>query len=425
MNRLVNAIIRRIKPLFIFYYVDRYKSRIARFIVIMLKFFRVKKCKNISVSEWCRKNDIKMVEVRPECNKEIFIPSFLNKPSDSQTICVKTPNVFFCKLNDIYVCPKSNFLLSKNLKYCLDERILWRDANEIKWCKQSACLKHTEKNAWVEIEKSKSTFDKAIPLCFAGSANYYHFMFDVAGACSYIKSRRELDGIPILVCEILKQRKNYVDLLKLILGDKHEIVFVESHKSYFVKEAYYFSPCSWLNVFSFSRNLPSENPDFLLKYAKNDDVTSMYNYLTKLPDIQNALHPSDKYKKVFLTRGEKARIVNEKELAVLSEKYGFFIVDASSLNILEQISLFSNAEIVLADYGAGCANVVFCRQSTHFYIFTPSNRIDYIFSTTGYEVGVDVRYILTEPYDDSLKRSFDLNEFKQILERIATDEKAI
>ena len=151
----------------------------------------------------------------------------------------------------------------------------------------------------------------------------------------------------------------------------------------------------------------------------------MYNDLSKLSNDRDKLSISNRHKRIFVTRGEKARIINEKELATLSEQFGFFVVDSSSLDIMEQIELFSNAKIVLADYGAGCANIVYCGKSTHFYIFTPSNRIDYIFSTTGHEVGVDVQYILTDPYDRFLKRSFDLNEFRHILERITANDKAI
>lgn len=58
------------------------------------------------------------------------------------------------------------------------------------------------------------------------------------------------------------------------------------------------------------------------------------------------------------------RIINEEKLRPLLEENGFEILELESLPWLEQVQLFSKAEVILAPHGAALANAAFCRPGT-------------------------------------------------------------
>ena len=69
---------------------------------------------------------------------------------------------------------------------------------------------------------------------------------------------------------------------------------------------------------------------------------------------------------VYISRNDssKRRVLNEPELLNVLGKYGFRSFELSKLSFQEKITLFSNAEIIIATIGAGQANLVFCNENT-------------------------------------------------------------
>ena len=70
---------------------------------------------------------------------------------------------------------------------------------------------------------------------------------------------------------------------------------------------------------------------------------------------------------VYISRNDssKRRVLNEPELLNVLGKYGFRSFELSKLSFQEKITLFSNAEIIIATIGAGQANLVFCNENTN------------------------------------------------------------
>jgi capsular polysaccharide biosynthesis protein len=58
------------------------------------------------------------------------------------------------------------------------------------------------------------------------------------------------------------------------------------------------------------------------------------------------------------------RLINEEKLRPLLEENGFEILELESHPWLEQVQLFSKAEVILAPHGAALANAAFCRPGT-------------------------------------------------------------
>jgi len=69
----------------------------------------------------------------------------------------------------------------------------------------------------------------------------------------------------------------------------------------------------------------------------------------------------NKPKYIYISRGHDIRrkIINENELQTFLKEKGFCIIYFENLNFWEQIIYMNNAEIIIANHGAGLANILF------------------------------------------------------------------
>jgi hypothetical protein len=68
-------------------------------------------------------------------------------------------------------------------------------------------------------------------------------------------------------------------------------------------------------------------------------------------------------RKIYVVRGNAIHrsLVNEREVCLLLESYGFEIVDCSNLSVAEQASLFASSAVIVGVHGAALSNLVFCK----------------------------------------------------------------
>jgi tetratricopeptide (TPR) repeat protein len=87
--------------------------------------------------------------------------------------------------------------------------------------------------------------------------------------------------------------------------------------------------------------------DFLRRELLNDSIIGL-----------------QKKQRIFISRQEKRRVINEDELVAVLSKFGFKSIAPESLSVAEQISLFAAAEVVIGAHGAALTNTVFCSPGT-------------------------------------------------------------
>ena len=108
----------------------------------------------------------------------------------------------------------------------------------------------------------------------------------------------------------------------------------------------------------------SKVPQFL-------NTMSSLNLLKSIKDIIPKKKPE--FEKIYIRREDAnyRTILNEAELIEKLKKNGFKVINTSQYQILEQISFFVNAKIVLSTYGSGLANMIFCNPGTIIYEIAP------------------------------------------------------
>ena len=177
------------------------------------------------------------------------------------------------------------------------------------------------------------SFNKAFVV--GSSNNYYHLLIDWLPRLFALNKHiiKKIDKV-IFSSEYL-QSNNLVQFILNELKIDKEIIFLE-------KGSYLFKN-SFIPV-----NLSLEEKIFFYR-------RTFSNYMK-----------FQKEEKIYIVRkdSKNRKIINENQLIQFLEKQNFKIVELSKYNFKDQISLFSNAKIIISMHGAGLANLIFCKKNT-------------------------------------------------------------
>jgi capsular polysaccharide biosynthesis protein len=96
-----------------------------------------------------------------------------------------------------------------------------------------------------------------------------------------------------------------------------------------------------------------------------------------------------KKQRIFISRKERRRVINEDELVAVLTKFGFKSIAPESMSVAEQISLFAAAEVVIGAHGGALTNTVFCSPGTKVIeIFAP-NYVNPCYRKLSSQVGLE------------------------------------
>ena len=77
--------------------------------------------------------------------------------------------------------------------------------------------------------------------------------------------------------------------------------------------------------------------------------------------------------KIYIRREDAnyRKIINEADLIIKLRKQGFEIINPQHFDILEQMKIFSNAEMIVAPHGSNMSNIIFCKKGTKIIEISP------------------------------------------------------
>ncbi|WP_282938342.1 glycosyltransferase family 61 protein [Paenibacillus sp. RC67] len=95
-------------------------------------------------------------------------------------------------------------------------------------------------------------------------------------------------------------------------------------------------------------------------------------------------HPMQKvkgYDRIYITRKDAAKryVVNEDQVIELLKKRGFHVIVLTPLSTQEKIAIFSSAQVIVAPFGSGSANIVFSEPGTKLIELSPITVVDTYF----------------------------------------------
>jgi tetratricopeptide (TPR) repeat protein len=187
----------------------------------------------------------------------------------------------------------------------------------------------------------------------AGLSNrmYFHWMCDVLPRVELLRHQGSIEAIDrFLVNATLPFQRETLELLGI--STQHILEVEQQH----------YIQAGTLIIPSFSGN-----PAWMSKFACHFLRRSFLQHLLK-PVIHSP-------KRLYVSRQSTAtrRILNEQQLIDQLVSLGFKPVALETLSVVEQITLFANAEVVIAPHGSGLTNILFCKpETTIIELFSPN-----------------------------------------------------
>jgi len=330
---------------------------------------------------------------------------FYNKTNNEALHEVKNHYRYCAKLNNVTIIGSSDIIILDekyvlyDLKFWDKENVFDYTDNAIQFYKNDFCI--------IEIKKSLFNIDEAILLSGNYSFNYYHFLFEIIGKFEVL-SKLNLDkSIPIIIDSNCLKVPQYVELLSYFNTDNRNIIPVDKEILYQVSTLYHVScpniiPPNFKNI----TDIKSKHNLFYL-----DSLNFTRNKLLKLTEKEN----SSNSKRIFISRKNASgrRIYNEEQVYELLKKFNFSIIYPEDYTLLEQVSLFKNAKLIVGATGAAFTNLLFCANTCKVICLTNFNINVSIFSTIAKHIGFKLIYIhderlVLEEFSD-LHSAFDID----------------
>ena len=235
---------------------------------------------------------------------------------------------------------QDQFLLIYKRPGFIDPETGWALSTENKLISSSlgfARASHVHKPDFFETyfrKKKVVRLDRIVSLRDTGEENYFHFFNDVLAKLFYLIDH----GIKL---------EDYV----IVISDR---LYRKEYWQFFLKTPF-LSTLQW----HIQKNewIHFEKAIFCKPYTHTKKYFDRAIDLVKI----NVGNPSDR--RVFLNRAPHSLrfIENFEEIEPLLKRFQFEVVDASVLNMKEQIDLFSQCRYLIAIHGAGITNIIFRR----------------------------------------------------------------
>jgi capsular polysaccharide biosynthesis protein len=147
------------------------------------------------------------------------------------------------------------------------------------------------------------------------------------------------------------------------------------------------------------RNCPNKFRNFILAICDIINIEARFSFLDDgiyhftNSQIPQFIHKSQSFKilnklrkhhnktkeKIYLTRqnANYRNLINEENVVHILKKDGFRVVDPNTMDVIEQIDLFSNAKFVVSPTGSSLTNIVFCSPGTKVVEIKPRYNFEY------------------------------------------------
>jgi len=307
----------------------------------------------------------------------------------------KVPDVYISSLKNVFGALNSSSFYSE--EFAVIERFRWIDQNIANYADGHLIL-HDNLIAVFKCKKREIIFENRNTLFLGGngSYNYFHWMIEILPKL-LILNKSIVDKLNIeciVVNGLVKEVDNFRIPLE-ILGEKLniQIVFYNQEDSIKFKNLFYITTFNHVlfnikgevgeNQCYFSKEILLELSKIFISYASSSNVVNK-----KFPQ------------KIFIRRGGgvcgyNKRNYNENEIIDVVKKFEIECIYIEDYSFIEQVQLFSNAELVVAPSGAFFTNLIFCKKDTVIISWlTPQVSNFSVYSTLSYLFNLDMKFIL-------------------------------
>jgi capsular polysaccharide biosynthesis protein len=309
-----------------------------------------------TVADWCAAHIDAGAHYRtvlPPCPDVIYPPAYVGEPRPDP-IPLTRPETYVAQIPEATVVGGESFVLAP------DGAIVW----DIAVTPDSARFDLAERvtryaqGGVALIDATSATsprIEAAIDLAGVSSFNYFHWLVEFLARFANLEAAPELDTaqLPLLVDRAVTAVPQLMAALAAIAGPDRSIIALDPGTAYRVGRLVLPSQLSWMpNNLRDGEDL--EIADFYVSAAAIDFLRGRL-----APGGTKAAGPG--HRRVYLLKSVGSRrLLNGAELEAVLPEFGVEVVHPERLDFEEQIRLFADAKLVIAESGAALTNLLFC-----------------------------------------------------------------
>ncbi len=263
----------------------------------------------------------------------------------------------------IWVAAFKNCWLNNNSSFIIDRKnkiayadLAHLDEENTNYTNKPVIFTYLNRAIYLSKQLPTVYIEKGIFLGGKASYNYYHLMIEIIPRLYVINRQPQYRDYPLIVDEVMMRIPQYCSIVHLFRKEGQEIIELRADKKYKVSELVVANDGARMPINVFDMSAFTPYTCYILPEGMAYVRQQVMNFLKKNPQ-----HTAPAYSRIFIARKPSLsrRPSNEEELWTIAQKYGFVKVYPEDYSFPEQVSIFSNCEIVLGNTGAAFTNILF------------------------------------------------------------------
>ncbi|MEL7067981.1 MAG: glycosyltransferase family 61 protein [Cyanobacteria bacterium J06581_3] len=240
-----------------------------------------------------------------------------------------------------------------------------KDHKEIK-------LSHKVLNS-IQLPRCYSTTETVAVLAFLGGNNLFHWITEGLPKLAILRKSSPIDINAIDKFVVNKGFPAIQESLEMLGIHNSKLIFIDSECHIKAEK---------LIVPSFPGST-GDPPGWVCNFLRE----SLLKHRKPITPISNRLY-------ISRAKAKHRKVVNEENVIHYLEGMGFKTIFLEDHDLATQISLFSNAEAVVAPHGAGLTNLMWCSPRTKVLEFFSPNYVNVCFWAIANQINLDYFYLV-------------------------------
>ena len=386
-------------------YAEKYAKVIEK--IIQPRYKKIK-TKISDIKSWCLAHQLPITPIPIEQQVSIAEPKLIDPPSritHTGAGVAQLPDTYLAEIHDAMLIAGSNLILTDAGRVTLNDEIFFDQQQ--RYDLKNPYIQYANNNDMTVnyLNQIKPLIQEGIHFCNDYSYNYYHWLIECLPRLYILDQFPHLDNVPLLIDEGLTAQQ--LDALKIVNSRKHPLITLKKGCAYSVKKLMmpvmptvihynYYSPVAFDKDVLISPTA--------IHYVRNTIFQSL------------GFTTSKGFRKLYISRKQSdyRRLLNLEEIERFMVQRGFEIVFPEALTFANQVKLFSQAQLVVGQSGAGITNLMFCPENCKALILInhhPQTSY-YLFSNLAQILNIDLQFIpgtdVIEHVDQSLQNDFTI-----------------
>ncbi len=274
------------------------------------------------------------------------------------------PEITVFEVPQATVYGRTNLLLVDDLVICHDLYDFSRDYTSEELHGRTIVDLKRGRVRWLQYDNAPASLASAAIFTDATAPNYAHWLTEVLPRIAMFCDVQIYAHVPLVVDAGL--HPNLMESLRLIAGEQREIICIPVGRAVNVERLYVTSSCGYVPFGRRATKMSGHSHGAFSPIALEKVRAKLFGC------IKNGSY-SGLPKKIYIRRTSGTRKVsNIESIETILKSSGFSVVEPEKLGFIEQVKLFSHAEVIVGSSGAALANLVFSAPGTKIVILIAS-----------------------------------------------------